>query len=73
MSLSLSLTNQKISEKLLILNDRCIGILTRIYNIKKVSPSTILISIASKTRVPEAFSRSAREAPTTCTVRPVFV
>ncbi|XP_076048024.1 nck associated protein 1 Hem isoform X3 [Oratosquilla oratoria] len=28
-------TEQKVAEKLTILNDRCIGILTRIYNIKK--------------------------------------
>lgn len=33
--MTLSLTQQKITEKLIILNDRCIGILTRIYNIKK--------------------------------------
>ncbi|XP_050734485.1 membrane-associated protein Hem-like isoform X2 [Eriocheir sinensis] len=35
MSRSLSPTQQKIAEKLSILNDRCTGILTRIYNIKK--------------------------------------
>ncbi|XP_068207271.1 membrane-associated protein Hem isoform X2 [Palaemon carinicauda] len=35
MSRNLSPTQQKIAEKLSILNDRCIGILTRIYNIKK--------------------------------------
>ncbi|XP_063868003.1 membrane-associated protein Hem-like isoform X2 [Scylla paramamosain] len=35
MSRSLSPTQQKIAEKLTILNDRCTGILTRIYNIKK--------------------------------------
>lgn len=37
MSRLLSPTQQKIAEKLTILNDRCTGILTRIYNIKKVS------------------------------------
>ncbi|KAF2346972.1 Reverse transcriptase domain [Trinorchestia longiramus] len=31
----LNVTEQKIAEKLSILNDRCLGILTRIYNIKK--------------------------------------
>lgn len=36
MSRSLSPIQQKIAEKLTILNDRCTGILTRIYNIKKV-------------------------------------
>lgn len=36
MSRSLTPTQQKIAEKLTILNDRCTGILTRIYNIKKV-------------------------------------
>ncbi|XP_045128198.1 membrane-associated protein Hem-like isoform X1 [Portunus trituberculatus] len=35
MSRLLSPTQQKIAEKLTILNDRCTGILTRIYNIKK--------------------------------------
>ncbi|XP_018027145.1 membrane-associated protein Hem isoform X4 [Hyalella azteca] len=30
-----SLTDQKIAERLIILNDRCVGIMTRIYNIKK--------------------------------------
>ncbi|CAL4093232.1 unnamed protein product, partial [Meganyctiphanes norvegica] len=35
MSRNLLPTQQKIAEKLSILNDRCIGILTRIYNIKK--------------------------------------
>ncbi|XP_047497315.1 membrane-associated protein Hem-like isoform X1 [Penaeus chinensis] len=35
MSRNLSPTQQKIAEKLSILNDRCVGILTRIYNIKK--------------------------------------
>uniref|UniRef100_A0A2P2IAK1 Membrane-associated protein Hem-like n=1 Tax=Hirondellea gigas TaxID=1518452 RepID=A0A2P2IAK1_9CRUS len=35
MAMTLSLTQQKITEKLIILNDRCLGILTRIYNIKK--------------------------------------
>jgi len=31
-------SQQKLSEKLLILNDRGLGMLTRIYNIKKVIP-----------------------------------
>ncbi|KAG7154973.1 Membrane-associated protein Hem-like [Homarus americanus] len=35
MARNLSPTQQKIAEKLSILNDRCSGILTRIYNIKK--------------------------------------
>ena len=30
-------SQQKLAEKLLILNDRGLGMLTRIYNIKKVS------------------------------------
>ena len=37
MAMTMTHTQQKIAEKLIILNDRCIGILTRIYNIKKVS------------------------------------
>ena len=36
-------SQQKLAEKLTILNDRGVGMLTRIYNIKKVS-SIILVS-----------------------------
>lgn len=40
MARSLNASQQKISEKLIILNDRGIGILTRIYNIKKACGDT---------------------------------
>ena len=36
MALQVSATQQKLAEKLTILNDRGIGMLTRIYNVKKV-------------------------------------
>lgn len=36
MARSLVLSQQKLAEKLTILNDRGVGMLTRIYNIKKV-------------------------------------
>jgi hypothetical protein len=36
---------QKLAEKLIILNDRSVGMLTRIYNIKKVS-ILVFISMA---------------------------
>ena len=34
-------SQQKLAEKLTILNDRGVGMLTRIYNIKKVSNNTL--------------------------------
>lgn len=37
MDRGVSVTDQRLAEKLTILNDRGIGMLTRIYNIKKVS------------------------------------
>lgn len=37
MDRGVSVTEQRLAEKLTILNDRGIGMLTRIYNIKKVS------------------------------------
>lgn len=40
MARSLNASQQKISEKLIILNDRGVGILTRIYNIKKACGDT---------------------------------
>lgn len=36
MSKGLNLSQQKVAEKIVILNERSVGILTRIYNIKKV-------------------------------------
>ena len=35
--MALEVAQQKLAEKLTILNDRGIGLLTRLYNIKKVS------------------------------------
>jgi NCK-associated protein 1 len=40
MSIRLSVGQQKLAEKLIILNDRAIGMLTRIYNIKKACADT---------------------------------
>ena len=40
MDRGVSVTEQRLAEKLTILNDRGLGILTRIYNIKKVSGQT---------------------------------
>ena len=44
MSLQTSATQQKLAEKLTILNDRGIGVLTRIYNVKKVNKLFVYIS-----------------------------
>lgn len=38
--------HQKLAEKLTILNERGIGMLTRIYNIKKVSMSQKVVSLS---------------------------
>ena len=40
MDRGVSVTEQRLGEKLTILNDRGLGMLTRIYNIKKVSEQT---------------------------------
>lgn len=42
MDRGVSVTEQRLAEKLTILNDRGVGMLTRIYNIKKVSDCTKL-------------------------------
>ena len=39
--------HQKLAEKLTILNERGIGMLTRIYNIKKVGPCLTCVSFPS--------------------------
>lgn len=45
MSRALNVSQQKLAEKLSILNDRGIGMLTRIYNIKKASSKKLPLSL----------------------------
>ena len=43
MSKGLNPSQQKVAEKIVILNERSVGILTRIYNIKKVGSSCVIL------------------------------
>lgn len=44
-------SQQKLAEKLTILNDRGIGMLTRVYNIKKVRTRTHVLSTLTTRRI----------------------